>query len=56
MPDTQNNEQLINKLLHSAENGDAKSQYHLGVLYHDGKGVDQNYVQAAYWYRKAAEQ
>ncbi|MBR0251364.1 MAG: SEL1-like repeat protein [Synergistaceae bacterium] len=56
MPDTQNYEELINKLIQSAENGDAKSQYHLGVLYHDGKSVDQNYVQAAYWYRKAAEQ
>ena len=56
MPDKQNYEQLIDKLIQSAENGDAKSQYHLGVLYHDGKDVDQNYFQAAYWYRKAAEQ
>ena len=56
MPDTQNYEHLINKLIPLAENGDAKSQYHLGVLYHDGKGVEQNYVQAAFWYRKAAEQ
>lgn len=43
-------------LISSAENGDAKSQYHLAVLYHDGKGVPKDYVQAAYWYRKAAEQ
>lgn len=44
------------KLIQLAENGDAKSQYHLAVLYHDGKNVDKDYVQAAYWYRKAAEQ
>ena len=43
-------------LIALAENGDAKSQYHLGVLYHDGKDVQKDYVQAAYWYRKAAEQ
>jgi hypothetical protein len=27
----------------------------LGVRYQDGDGVEQNYVQAAYWFRKAAE-
>ncbi len=46
----------MNELISSAENGDAKSQYHLAVLYQDGKGVPKDYVQAAYWYRKAAEQ
>ncbi len=56
MPDTENYEQLIERLIPNAENGDAKSQYHLAVLYHDGKGIPKDYVQAAYWYRKAAEQ
>ena len=56
MAESENYEQLISRLIPSAENGDAKSQYHLAVLYHDGKGVPKDYVQAAYWYRKAAEQ
>ena len=46
----------MNELIASAENGDAKSQYRLAVLYHDGKVMPKDYVQAAYWYRKAAEQ
>ena len=29
-----------------AEQGDANAQYNLGVLYAEGKGVAQNYVQA----------
>ena len=39
-----------------AEQGDANSQYHLGVLYHNGLGVPQDYKQAMNWYRKAAQQ
>ena len=56
MAESENYEQLISRLIPSAENGDAKSQYHLAVLYHDGKELPKDYVQAAYWYRKAAEQ
>jgi len=36
--------------------GDARSQYKLGELYVDGKGVQQDYSEAAKWYQKAAEQ
>lgn len=54
MADTQTDK--TDKLIRLAENGDAKSQYHLAVLYHDGKVIPKDYVQAAYWYRKAAEQ
>jgi TPR repeat protein len=39
-----------------AEQGDAKSQFHLGALYYHGKGVPKDYVEAARWYRKSAEQ
>ena len=38
-----------------ANRGDATAQFNLGVLYHDGEGVPQNYTQAAVWFRKAAE-
>jgi len=39
-----------------AEQGLAKAQHNLGVIYHTGRGVPQNYTQAIHWYRKAAEQ
>jgi TPR repeat protein len=38
-----------------AEKGDVKAQCSLGVRYHVGKGVPQDYAEAAKWYRKAAE-
>ncbi len=46
----------VNKLHHAAEQGDAKAQYNLGVIYSSGQGVPQDYAQAVAWYRKAAEQ
>jgi uncharacterized protein len=39
-----------------AEQGDAKSQYNLGIIYRKGIGVPQDYKQAVKWYRKAANQ
>lgn len=44
-----------------AEAGDKESQFTLGLYYEGGKagkmaGVEQNYVESAKWYRKAAEQ
>jgi len=39
-----------------AEQGDAKAQYNLGVMYDQGIGVEQNYKQAFYWFKKSAEQ
>jgi len=40
----------------SAEQGDVLTQLLLGMSYELGKGVFQDYAQAAYWYQKAAEQ
>lgn len=39
-----------------AEQGDALAQYHVGLLYHKGRGVPQDDVQARKWYGKAAAQ
>lgn len=39
-----------------AEQGDAQAQYHVGLLYHKGRGVPQDDAQARKWYAKAAEQ
>ena len=42
--------------LQVAEQGNAKAQFYLGVMYANGQGVRQNEKQAEHWYRKAAEQ
>ena len=39
-----------------AEQGDASAQCSLGYCYDMGQGVEQDYSQAVYWYRKSAEQ
>jgi len=36
--------------------GGASAQYNLGLMYDTGRGVPQDYVEAAKWYRRAAEQ
>lgn len=40
----------------AAEQGDAESQFTLGVRYANGQGVKQSYTEAAKWFLKAAEQ
>ena len=39
-----------------AEQGLAAAQFDLGVLYENGDGVRQDYVEAVNWYRLSAEQ
>ena len=39
-----------------SEQGEAKDQNNLGVMYARGWGVSQDYTEAMRWYRKAAEQ
>lgn len=39
-----------------AEQGHARSQYRLGVMYFNGQGVLQDYAEAVRWFRAAAEQ
>ena len=39
-----------------AEQGDARAQYNLGVMYANGDGVPQDQAEAVRWYRLAAEQ
>lgn len=40
----------------AAEQGHAGAQCHLGDMYKEGRGVEQNDKEAEKWYRKAAEQ
>ena len=43
--------------LHSAGRaGQAAAQAYLGFMFETGRGVPQNYTEAAMWYRRAAEQ
>jgi TPR repeat protein len=35
---------------------EADAAFNRGVMFEEGKGVPQDYAQAAFWYRKAAEQ
>jgi len=39
-----------------AAKGDARAQFELGYMHERGKGVPQDYAEAASWYLKAAEQ
>jgi TPR repeat protein len=39
-----------------AEQGHAKAQFNLRVMYADGEGIQQDYGQAVEWYRRAAKQ
>jgi TPR repeat protein len=40
----------------AAAQGDPAAQTALGMRYHNGDGVPQNYAEAIKWYRKAADQ
>ena len=39
-----------------AEQGNARAQFNLGLMYANGRGVPQDYAQAVKWYRLAADQ
>ena len=39
-----------------AEQGDARAQYNLGLMYHKGLGISQDDITAVKWFRQAAEQ
>ncbi len=39
-----------------AKQGDARSQFYLGRMYNNGRGVPQNYKEAVKWWKLASEQ
>lgn len=53
---TQNFEKAAQWFREAADNGVANAAYNLGVLYHQGLGVDKDLDRALYWYRNAAKQ
>lgn len=42
------------RIVEGAVAGDMQSQYELGRIYDEGKGIPRNSTEAAYWYRRAA--
>jgi hypothetical protein len=48
--------QIVRLIQTAALRGDASSQNTLGVMYAKGIGVPLNYVRAAYWFSKSADQ
>jgi hypothetical protein len=54
--DSESDEELLAKYHAAAERGEAWAQYNLGVTYFNGARVPKDNVQAAFWYRKAADQ
>lgn len=60
-PPAQNSQPLIggqevSEILKRAEAGNLDAQNRLGVLYSEGRGVPQNYLEAKDWFKKAADQ
>ena len=47
---------IVEKTAKLIGQGDAMAQYFLGSMHANGKGVQQDYQQAAMWYTRAAEQ
>lgn len=46
----------VSELLTRAQGGEAEAQNQLGIHYSEGQGLPQNYQEAKYWFKKAADQ
>lgn len=46
----------VSDLLNRAQGGEPDAQNQLGILYSEGQGLPQNYQEAKYWFKKAADQ
>ena len=46
----------LNDTLSAANEGDARAQCSLGVLYEEGDGVKKDFVRAVAWHRRSAGQ
>jgi TPR repeat protein len=49
-------DEAVKQIQPLAEAGDSEAQSHLGSLYYVGSGVEQNFISAFLWYKKAADQ
>ena len=46
----------VDELINRVEKGDPEAQYRLSLMYYQRQNVKQDYEQAFYWFKKAAEQ
>lgn len=46
----------VSELLTRAQRGEADAQNQLGIHYSESQGLSQNYQEAKYWFKKAADQ
>lgn len=53
---TPDNEGTLQQLIRLAENHDANAQYHLGMLYANGQGVELDHGKAYAWLQQASDQ
>ena len=49
-------DEWLENRMKAAEQGDATAQFHLGLIYDLGDGVQEDNATAMHWYQKAAEQ
>ena len=49
------NEEEIDNICERTKKGDANAMNEMGVLYHNGRGVDQSFSNAMAWYEEAAD-
>lgn len=52
----QNNPDLAERISELAYQGNRDAQYALGLIYAEGRGIEEDPVQAYYWLSKAMEQ
>lgn len=55
-PASQSSVRQFNIVLGRARSGIAEAQFHVGRFYHMGRGVDEDPIEAACWWLKAAQQ
>jgi TPR repeat protein len=51
-----NYEKAIEEWRPLADAGDSSAQFNIGLMYHDGQGVPQDFSRAAEWFQRSADQ
>lgn len=51
-----NDPEAAEEFLHAARKGDVDAQYGLGLIYAEGRGVEQDEARSFYWLTRAIEQ
>lgn len=46
----------MEELIKQAKQGNTEAQFHLGMAYYNGDGIEENHEKAFRWWMKAAKQ